>query len=109
MDTPASTTVAPTDAVANANGSVSINIEVGIDDYDTLAGNRVVKVALGSAVTITLIDDNEDQDYHLHDYEVGAEANKGESGVISLVLDQVGQFALESHTTDKTLLVLVVG
>jgi ABC-type Fe3+-hydroxamate transport system substrate-binding protein len=109
MDAPASTVVAPTDAVVNADGSVSINVIVGTDDYDTLAGERVVKVALGSAVTITLTDPSEDQDYHLHVYDIAAEAKKGEAGVISLVVDQAGQFDLESHTTGRTLLVLVVG
>jgi len=105
----ASTVVAPTGAVVNADGSVSIEVNVGVDDYDTLAGERVVKVALGSAVTITLTDTNQDQDYHLHIYDIGAEAKKGEPGVISLVVDQAGQFDVESHTTGKTLLVLVVG
>lgn len=109
IDTPATTVVAPTDAVINADGSVSIDVKVGIDDYDTLAGERVIKVALGSAVTITLTDAREDQDYHLHVYDVGAEAKKGEPGVISLIVDQAGQFDLESHMTGKTLLVLVVG
>jgi ABC-type Fe3+-hydroxamate transport system substrate-binding protein len=109
VDETASTVVAPTDAIVNADGSISINVIVGTDDYDTLAGDRVVKVALGSAVTITLTDPNEDQDYHLHVYDVGAEAKKGEPGVISLVVDQAGQFDVESHTTGKMLLVLVVG
>ena len=109
IETPATTVVAPTDAVINADGSVSIDVKVGIDDYDTLAGERVIKVALGSTVTITLTDASEDQDYHLHVYDVGAEAKKGEPGVISLIVDQAGQFDLESHTTGKTLLVLVVG
>ena len=109
IDTPATTVVAPTDAAINADGSVSIDVKVGIDDYDTLAGERVIKVALGSAVTITLTDASEDQDYHLHVYDVGAEAKKGEPGVISLIVDQAGQFDLESHMTGKTLLVLVVG
>ena len=108
IDETASTVVAPSDAVVNADGSISINVIVGTDDYDTLAGDRVVKVALGSAVTITLTDPNEDQDYHLHVYDVGAEAKKGEPGVISLVVDQAGQFDVESHTTGKMLLVLVV-
>jgi hypothetical protein len=66
-------------------------------------------VALGSAVTITITDPTEDQDYHLHTYDVSVEAKKGEPGVISLVVDQAGQFDLESHMTGKTLLVLVVG
>jgi hypothetical protein len=109
MDETASTVVAPTDAVVNADGSVSINVIVGTDDYETLAGERVVNVALGAAVTITLTDANEDQDYHLHVYDVGVEAKKGEPGVISLVVDQAGQFDVESHTTGKLLLVLVVG
>ena len=109
MGATATTVVAPTDATINADGSISINVIVGTDDYDTLAGDRVVNVALGSAVTITLTDPTEDQDYHLHVYDVGAEAKKGEPGVISLVVDQVGQFDVESHTTGKTLLVLVVG
>ena len=109
LDATATTVVTPTDAVVNADGSVSINVIVGTDDYDTLSGERVVNVALGSAVTITLTDPNEDQDYHLHVYDVGAQAKKGEPGVISLVVDQAGQFDVESHTTGKVLLVLVVG
>jgi ABC-type Fe3+-hydroxamate transport system substrate-binding protein len=109
VDETASTVVTPTDAIVNADGSIGINVIVGTDDYDTLAGDRVVKVALGSAVTITLTDPNEDQDYHLHVYDVGAQAKKGEPGVISLVVDQAGQFDVESHTTGKMLLVLVVG
>ena len=109
IETPATTVVAPTDATINADGSVSIDVKVGIDDYDTLAGERVIKVALGSAVTITLTDASEDQDYHLHAYDVSVEAKKGEPGVINLVVDQAGQFDLESHMTGKTLLVLVVG
>ena len=109
IDATASTVVAPTDAVVNADGSVSINVIVGTGDYDTLAGERVVNVALGSAVTITLTDPNEDQDYHLHVYDVGVEAKQGEPGVISLVVDQAGQFDVESHTTRKMLLVLDVG
>jgi hypothetical protein len=109
IDAPASTVVAPTDAVINADGSVSIEVTVGKDDYDTLAGDRIVKVALGAAVTITLTDPVDDQDYHLHAYDVSVEAKKGEPGVISLVVDQAGQFDLESHMTGKTLLVLVVG
>jgi ABC-type Fe3+-hydroxamate transport system substrate-binding protein len=109
VDAIATTVVAPTDAVVNADGSFGINVIVGTDDYETLAGERVVKIALGSAVTITLTDPNEDQDYHLHVYDVGAEAKKGEPGVISLVVDQAGQFDVESHTTGQLLLVLVVG
>ena len=109
MGATATTVVAPTDAIVNADGSISINVIVGINDYDTLVGERVVNVALGSAVTITLTDPNEDQNYHLHVYDVGAEAKKGEPCVISLVVDQAGQFDVESHTTGKTLLVLVVG
>jgi hypothetical protein len=42
-------------------------------------------------------------------YDVGVEAKKGEPGVISLVVDQAGQFDVESHTTGKLMLVLVVG
>ena len=38
MNATASTIVAPTDAVIDADGSVNINVNVGIDDYDTLAG-----------------------------------------------------------------------
>ena len=109
IDTPATTVVAPTDATINADGSVSIDVKVGIDDFDTLAGERIVEVALGTAVTITLTDPTEDQDYHLHAYDVSVQAKKGEPGIISLVVDQAGQFDLESHMSGKTLLVLVVG
>jgi len=108
-NTSETTVVAPTGAVIDADGNFSITVNVGIDDYETHDGKRVSKVALGSVVTITLTDPTADQDYHLHIYDVGAQAKKGEPGQISLVLDQVGQFDVESHTTGETLLVLVVG
>jgi hypothetical protein len=113
----ASTTVADELATTNApaqpadtvaGGAVVISVKVGTDDFDTSKGTRVVSVAKGASVTLEFTDPSTDQSYHLHGYDLEAEAKKGETGKISFTADQTGQFDVESHTTNKTLLVLIV-
>jgi hypothetical protein len=59
-------------------------------------------------VTLEFTDPTQDQTYHLHGYDLETDAKKGETGKISFTADQTGQFDVESHITNKTLLVIVV-
>ena len=108
VDEPATTNAPATPAELAADGSATITVTVGKDDFDTSGGTRVVSVPKGTAVTITLTDPASDQEYHLHGYDIEVSATKGEPGALSFTADQTGQFDLESHSTDGTLLVLVV-
>ena len=106
-DEPA-TTNAPATPAEVADGSVTIVVTVGADDFDTTGGTRVVSVPKGTTVTVELTDAATDEEYHLHGYDVEVSAAKGETGSLSFTADQVGQFDLESHNTETTLLVVVV-
>ena len=108
VDEPATTNAPPTPASIASDGSVTIAVAVGTDDFDTSKGTRVVSVPKGTAVTLTFTDPSVDQQYHLHGYDLETEAKKGETGTISFTADQTGQFDVESHVTNATLLVLVV-
>jgi len=107
-DAPASTNAAPVPASTVAGGGVVISVKVGTDDFATLKGTRVVSVPKGASVTLEFTDPNADQKYHLHGYDLEAEAKKGETAKISFTADQTGQFDVESHVSNATLLVVVV-
>ena len=107
-DKPATTNAPPVAAVPNADGSVTVTVTVGTDDFDTTGGKRVVGIKKGANVTVQLTDAASDEQYHLHGYDLEATAKKGAAGTISFTATQTGQFDLESHITEKTLLVLFV-
>ena len=107
VDEPA-TTNAPAVPADVTGGAADITVTVGTDDFDTSGGKRVVSVPKGTNVTITLTDAAADEEYHLHGYDIEVAAAKGTPGKISFTADQTGQFDLESHNTEATLLVLVV-
>lgn len=109
VDEPAVSTSAPAvPASTNPDGSVTISVTVGTDDFETLQGTRVVSVPKGAAVTVTLTDPSTDAEYHLHGYDVEVGATKGQAASLSFTADQTGQFELESHLTEQILLVILV-
>lgn len=107
-DPPATTLAPPVDAVPNADGSVTVKVTVGTDDFDTSGSKRVVGIKKGATVTIELTDPAGAQSYHLHDYEIEIDAAQGATGKMTFTADKAGQFDLESHTTNKTILVIFV-
>ncbi|MDQ1425923.1 MAG: hypothetical protein QOD72_3421 [Acidimicrobiaceae bacterium] len=107
-DEPATTNAPPVPASTNADGSVTVTVNVGTDDFDTTGGKRVVAIKKGTQVTVELTDAAADEQYHLHDYDIEVSAAKGTAGKISFTADETGQFDLESHVTEKVLLVLFV-
>jgi hypothetical protein len=96
------TTDAPTDS---AQDVVEINLEVG-----TTTGETVSEVvAVGSNVRISIVNQSEDEEYHLHGYDVtSGEVPAGETATIEFVADVTGSFELESHHSGDLLMTLVV-
>jgi hypothetical protein len=67
-----------------------------------------VSVQNGTSVTIEITDPASDDAFHLHGYDIEVEATKGTPARMTFTADESGEFELESHTTGKVLLVLVV-
>ena len=85
----------------------TIDVTVGTDDFTTTDGTRVVSVPKGTSVTIN-ITSTDAEEYHLHGYDLEQKADAGKTATFEFTADQTGQFDLESHLTEDTLLVLVV-
>ena len=105
-DKPTPTSAPPVPA-AITNGKATIDVKVGTDDFTTTKSTRVVSVPKGTSVTINLTA-TEAEDYHLHGYDIEQKADPGQTSTFEFTADQTGQFDLESHVTNNTLLVLVV-
>jgi heme/copper-type cytochrome/quinol oxidase subunit 2 len=103
---PTPTSAAPTPAPVT-DGKATIDVTVGTDDFTTSKGTRVVSVPKGTAVTIN-ITSSDAEEYHLHGYDLEQTAEPGKTSTLEFTADQTGQFDLESHLTEDTLLVLVV-
>jgi hypothetical protein len=100
-------TSAPPTPATVTDGKATIDVTVGTDDFTTSRGTRVVSVPNGTAVTIN-ITSKDAEEYHLHGYDIEQKADPGKTATFEFTADQTGQFDLESHVTDETLLVLVV-
>ncbi len=108
--TPSTAAPAPTEAPpttgqeAPADGGVAeITVMVGVDDSPT----RVEQVRLGQEVVI-LLQSDQDEEYHLHGFDIDQKAAAGTEAELTFTADKAGRFELESHTSDKVLLVLDV-
>lgn len=107
-DPPTATSGPAQPAQANADGSYTISVTVGTDDFQTTKGTRVVSVPKGANVTLSFTTPNADDDIHLHGYDLAVKTLKGATGTISFTADQTGQFDVESHVTNEAVLVVVV-
>lgn len=105
-DEPTPTSGPPVPATVT-DGKATIDVTVGTDDFTTSGGTRVVSVPKGTSVTINMTAPDA-EDYHLHGYDLEQKADAGTTSTFEFTADQTGQFDLESHLTENTLLVLVV-
>jgi hypothetical protein len=105
-DVPTPTSGPPVPATVT-DGNATIDVKVGTDDFATTGGTRVVSVPKGTSVTINLTS-SDAEEYHLHGYDIEQKADPSVTSTFEFTADQTGQFDLESHVTEKTLLVLVV-
>lgn len=104
----AATTTTTTPASSGTEKPVSgdaaeITVKVGKDD----SPDRVEHVDLGQTVDLRLLSDSDEQ-YHVHGYDLEGKAAAGVEYDFEFTADKAGRFEVESHTTDKVLLVLEV-
>ena len=101
-----STTIVQTTTTTPAVGEpLEIDVTVG-EDSDP---DRIEIVDLGSSVTITLMNPNAADEYHLHGYDISTKKMEpGMPATISFTATEAGTFELESHITDDVLVVLEI-
>jgi hypothetical protein len=85
---------------------IPVSVTVGIDSSPT----RIERVPLGSTVALSLTNPNDDDEFHLHGYDIGdgQVMPAGQTATFTFIADQAGSFEVESHETDAVLLVLEV-
>ena len=94
-----------TDATVATPENVTISVTVGVDS----GADRIEQVALGSEVTISLVNPNEDDEFHLHGYDLSpGETPKAETATITFTADTAGEFEVESHHTGDVLVIINV-
>ena len=73
--------------------------------------DRIETVPVGSTVSITIVNEDAADEYHLHGYDLGdgQEVDAGERATFTFAADMAGDFELESHVFDDVLLILRVG
>jgi len=71
--------------------------------------DQMLTVTQGSTVRLFFVNPNEDDEIHLHGYDLGGgELPAGEEAIFEFVADETGTFDVESHVTGEVLMVLVV-
>ena len=90
-----------------ADAPLLIDVVVGEDTGD----DRIEEVPFGSIVTIRIVNPDDDDEYHIHGFDLGdgEEFPAGSPASFTFAADMSGDFELESHATDDVLLVLRVG
>jgi hypothetical protein len=85
---------------------VLLSVTVGVDS----GAERIDTVPLNSLITLTVINPNEDDEFHLHGYELGdgQVVPAGQPAVFTFRASLAGDFELESHETGTLLMVLRV-
>ena len=87
------------------DGIVRITVTVDVDS----GPDRIEEVPLGSQVELTLVNPEEDDEFHLHGYDLGGdETPAGEEKVFAFTAAEAGDFEVESHATDDVLVVIRV-
>ncbi len=89
---------------------VIITVVVGGDGDDGAAEDRTETVGLGMTVSVTIVNPDIADEFHLHGFELGDgdDVPKGQSQTFTFVADRPGTFELESHATDDVLMLLKV-
>ncbi|MEY5039477.1 MAG: hypothetical protein RLZZ48_246 [Actinomycetota bacterium] len=71
--------------------------------------DQTLTVSQGATVRLFFVNPNEDDEIHLHGYDLGgSNLPAGEEAIFEFVADEAGTFEVESHVTGEVLMVLVV-
>jgi len=99
------TTAASTESTIG-DGSVTIDVVVG----ENSGPDRVEEVALGSQVTLNFTNNEAEDEYHVHGYDLGGgTTKKGNTKTFTFTADRAGDYEVESHSSEAVLMVLRVG
>jgi hypothetical protein len=97
------TTSTPTTVPASASDEMkteTFTLTVGENSGTT----NVISFAKGSNVELTIVNPNADDEVHLHGYDLTTgDLPKGETGVISFIASEAGDFEIESHISEEVL------
>ena len=105
---------ATSETVATTTTAVPITTTVAPEplDIDVIVGEnsgneRIEVVALGDDVRITLVNPTQEDEYHLHGYDiVSKKMAPGAPATLTFTANVAGTFELESHVTNDVLVVL---
>lgn len=86
------------------SGPIQFDVLVG----STSGPDRVEQVALGSDVTLSIMNPGAADEYHVHGYDIEQAAPAGSTAIINFTADMAGTFEVESHETGEVLIVLAV-
>ncbi len=87
------------------DGIVRIDVTVGVDS----GPDRVEEVAVGESVELTIVNPDEDDEFHVHGFDLGGdETPAGEEKVFAFTATEAGVFEVESHVTGEVLVVIRV-
>jgi hypothetical protein len=104
-DTTAPAAESTIDSTAKVAGPVEIAVTVGVDS----SPDRTVEVPLGAEVNVRLSNPDADDNFHLHGYDLSpGDTPKGEVAIITFTADTAGDFEIESHVTDKVLIIISI-
>jgi uncharacterized lipoprotein YajG len=107
---------ATSETVATTTTAVPITTTVAPEplDIDVIVGEnsgneRIEVVALGDDVRITLVNPTQEDEYHLHGYDiVSKKMAPGAPATLTFTANVAGTFELESHVTNDVLVVLEI-
>ena len=101
-------TVVPVDTVAPTTVEdkvARISVTVGVDS----GPDRIEEVAVGDAIELTILNPDEDDEFHVHGFDLGGdETPAGEEKVFAFTATEAGDFEVESHVTGDVLVVIRV-
>lgn len=101
-------TAAPVDTVAPTtveDDTVRISVTVGVDS----GPDRIEEVSVGDAIELTMVNPDEDDEFHVHGFDLGGEETPaGEEKVFAFTATEAGDYEVESHATGDVLVVIRV-
>ena len=85
--------------------TVRISVTVGVDS----GPDRIEEVSVGDAIELTMVNPDEDDEFHVHGFDLGGEETPaGEEKVFAFTATEAGEFEVESHATGEVLVVIRV-
>lgn len=111
VDTASDETIVVDDSIEDVSDEAADDevVEFAITVGKDSGRESVLTVPAGTEVRLVLMNPNEDDEFHLHGYDLGgAMTPAGEEAIIQFVASDVGEFEVESHMTGEVLMVLVV-